>query len=96
MTKFGFWHGERESILWTFDRDPDIGELIVLGDAGVFRITGMRPHTLASIADKEYTCERVRDATREDLKAMFQRGVNRLPSRGEGPGKLTTGDVLGG
>ena len=81
MPRLEFWVTERDAIEWTFDRHPNIGENVVLGDRGVYRVTGLRQRTPASIADAEYTCERVRDATREDLNAMFERGVNRLPLR---------------
>jgi hypothetical protein len=80
MRRFEFWFNDREAISWTFDRHPEIGEEIVLGDGGVFRVTGVREgRKLDASVDVQYTCERVRDTTHEDTKAMLARGVNMLP-----------------
>jgi hypothetical protein len=79
MPKLEFWFTDHDAIMWTFDRHPKIGEEVVLGDRGVFRVTAVRPDNPLNPNVKEYDCERVRDATREDLDAMIKRGVNQLP-----------------
>ena len=79
VPRIEFWSTERDAILWTFDREPSIGEEVVLGDRGVYRVLGRR-HDDVPGADVAFDVERVRDSTSEDIKAMLERGVDRLPS----------------
>jgi hypothetical protein len=82
VPRFEFWFTDHDAIAWSFDRHPDIGEEVVLGDRGVYRVTGLRQAGIDDPAvDAEYTCERVRDASHEDIQVTLKRGVNRLPSR---------------
>ena len=60
-------------------RHPEIGEEVVLGDRGIFRVTGVRPEPLLPDDVTAYNCERVRDATHENIAAMRKGGVDRLP-----------------
>ena len=43
MRRFNFELSRTESISWAFDRKPEIGEKIILGDRGVFRVTDTLP-----------------------------------------------------
>jgi hypothetical protein len=82
MPRLEFRFSKTDSILWTFDRHPEIGEEVVLGDRGVFRvIERSEPGVPDPGVDAEYLCERVRDATPEDLDAMLKRGPAYLPRR---------------
>ncbi|MEX2647177.1 MAG: hypothetical protein WD249_13020 [Gaiellaceae bacterium] len=81
MPELEFWFTEHDAIVWHFDRHPEIGEEVVLGDRGVYRVTDVKERRGVSTADAEYVVERVRDTTYDDLKAMYERGVNRLPPR---------------
>jgi hypothetical protein len=81
MPRLSFRHAKTESIEWTFDRHPDIGEEVVLGDRGVFRVTGPLPTPYVSGLDAEYACELVRAPTPDEIRAALKRGVNTLPSR---------------
>ena len=78
MRRFNFELSKTESISWAFDRKPEIGEKIILGDRGVFGVTGTLP-PLPGWPEIRYTVKRLRDATPADLKAVRARGVNRLP-----------------
>lgn len=78
MPRIEFWFTDTDAILWTFDREPLIGEEVVLGDRGVFRVLSRRDGPVPG-ADVAFDCERVRDATNDDLKEMYARGVDRLP-----------------
>jgi hypothetical protein len=77
MPRFEFWPNDKEAIIWTFDRPPLIGEEVVLGRWGVYRVTwlGVDGAQLGTA----YTCEFVREPTGADLRALFRRGVHRLP-----------------
>lgn len=81
MPRFESRYGPTESISWTFDRPPEIGEAIVLGYSGVFRGIGI-DDPVNSTVEAESAVVRIRDATREDVFEQFARGVNQLPPRG--------------
>ena len=80
MPRFEFRYAKTGSILWTFDRAPQIGEEIVLGDSGVYRVIGV-DDSLDSTVEAEYAVARVRDSTHDDVREQLARGVNRLPPR---------------
>jgi len=80
MPYYSFWYSDHDSIDWTFDRAPTLGEEVVLGYRGVYRIVSPHAHTQRGArGDAEYTCELVRESTAEDIQAMYKRGINRLP-----------------
>ena len=81
MRRFEFRYAPTESIVWTFDRAPEIGEEIVLGERGVFRVIGV-DDSVDSSGDSEYAVARLRDATREEVREQLARGVDQLPPRG--------------
>ncbi len=81
MPRFEFRFAPTESIQWTFDRAPEIGEEIVLGDRGVYRVIGV-DEPFDSSVEAEYAVARIRDSTHDDMREQFMRGVNRLPPRG--------------
>ena len=59
---------------------PVIGEQIILGYRGVYRVVRERQRGASDVGvDAAFDCERVRDATDDDLKEMLDRGVDRLP-----------------
>jgi hypothetical protein len=78
MPRFEFRYAPNNSIIWTFDRAPEIGEEIVLGESGVYRVIGADDPADAGV-DAEYAVARVRDPTREDIREQLARGVHRLP-----------------
>ena len=69
------------SIIWTFDRAPAIGEEIVLGHRGVYRVMGV-DEALGPDVEAEYAVVRIRDSTSEEVDEQLARGVNRLPRLG--------------
>ena len=81
MRKFEFRYGPNESMVWAFDRAPEIGEEVVFGHRGVFRVIGI-DDTAASNVEAEYAVVRIRSATREEVLEQFNRGINHLPPRG--------------
>jgi hypothetical protein len=78
---FEFRSSKTDSIHWTFDRAPAIGEEIVLGDRGVYRVIGVNDFH-GPYVEAEYAVVRVRDSTREEVREQLARGVNRLPPLG--------------
>jgi hypothetical protein len=78
VPRFSFELSKTESKSWAFDRNPEIGERIILGDRGVFRVIGTLP-LLPGWPEIRYAVKRLRDATPADLKAARAHGVNRLP-----------------
>ena len=68
-------------MVWSFDRAPEIGEEIVFGHRGVFRVIGV-DDSVAPNVEAEYAVARIRSATREEVLEQFNRGVNQLPPRG--------------
>jgi hypothetical protein len=80
MPRLEFWFTTTDAIAWSFDREPELGEDVVLGDRGVYRVMGIR----AEPADPdvtEFICELVRESTREDRVSQLKRGVHVLPPR---------------
>lgn len=68
MPRIEFWFSETDAIAWTFDRVPEVEERVVLGDSGVYRITGRRPNREGPGVDVALACERVRDATLGEIR----------------------------
>lgn len=81
MPTFEFRYANSGSIIWTFDRAPAIGEEIVLGHRGVYRVMGV-DEALGPDVEAEYAVVRVRESTREEVDAQLARGLNRLPPLG--------------
>jgi hypothetical protein len=77
MIRCEFWHTPTDAIAWTFNREPAIGEEVLLGDRGFFRVTGARAH--GPDVDAAFDCEFVREPTHAEMREMLRRGVNRLP-----------------
>ena len=75
--RFSFWHTKLDSIEWTFDRFPQLGEELTLGE-GIYRVIALRPRRGWPI-DAQYDVKRVRDSTLEEQKDAFRRGVRVLP-----------------
>jgi hypothetical protein len=80
VPKFEFRYGPDESMVWVIARAPEVGEEIVFGYRGVFRVIGV-DDPVASNVEAEYAVARIRDATRQEVLDQFNRGVNRLPPR---------------
>ena len=68
-------------MVWAFDRAPEIGEEIVFGHRGVYRVLGV-DGPVDSKVEAEFAVTRIRDATHEEVLEQFKRGVNQLPPRG--------------
>jgi hypothetical protein len=83
MPRFNFHLGPQHSVQWHFDRHPDEGELIALGDTyGVCRVGAMLPRTDPT-ADAEYDAERIRALTSQELMALAKEDAAfKLPPRG--------------
>jgi hypothetical protein len=77
MPYYSFWYTDQDSIEWTFDRAPKVGEEVVLGYRGVYRVVS--PRSTSSARDGGYMCELIRKSTSGDIQAMYARGINRLP-----------------
>jgi hypothetical protein len=68
-------------MVWAFDRAPEIGEEIVFGHRGVYRVIGV-DYSVAPNVEAEYAVARIRNATHEEVLEQFNRGINHLPPRG--------------
>jgi hypothetical protein len=68
-------------MVWAFDRAPEIGEELVFGFRGVYRVIGV-DYSLAPSVEAEYAVERIRNATRDEVLEQYNRGINHLPPRG--------------
>jgi len=78
VPRFSFELSKTESISWAFDRKPEIGERIILGDRGVFRVIDTLP-PLPGWPEIRYAVKRLRDATPAAVEALQARVVNQLP-----------------
>jgi hypothetical protein len=80
MPRYEFRQSPIDTIIWSFDRRPEIGEEIVLGERGVFRVIRV-DKPLDATVEAEFAVARLRDATWEEKHEQRQRGVNVLPPR---------------
>src|SRR5262249_280759 len=78
IRRFNFQLPKTESISWALDRKPEIGEEIILGDRGVFRVVDTLP-PLPGWPEIRYAVKRLRNATPADVDALQARDVNQLP-----------------
>lgn len=65
--RMNFRISSTESIQWHFNRHPELGEEIILGDRGVFRVGGRLP---ADGPELEYEAEWLREPTSAELAAI--------------------------
>jgi hypothetical protein len=79
LPRFSFCLSATNSIEWSFNRHPQIGEAVTLGDRGIFLVVEKLPPPPETDIDAEYRVERLRDTTVDDLNALYTRGVNELP-----------------
>ncbi len=81
MPKFAFWHTDTDAIMWSFDRAPDPGEEIVMGEK-VYRVGQPLQQRRDPTTDAEFHCEVVRASAFEEQRDQLKRGVNVLPPAG--------------
>jgi hypothetical protein len=64
---YEFWHSPTESISWHLAQDPQLGEELVLGDRGVFRVIAKREPS--PISDRPaYDVAFIRQATAKEIR----------------------------
>ncbi len=82
MPRFNFHVSATHSVSWQFDRHPETGELIALGDTyGICRVGKMLPMRTDPTVDAEYDVERIRGMTADEL-LLRARDPFTLPPRG--------------
>jgi hypothetical protein len=65
MHKLCLWHTTTEAVLWHFDREPNLDEVIPVAGFGVFRVVSKHPPSDPSV-DADYVVEYVRDLSEEE------------------------------
>ena len=80
MHKLCLWHTTTEAVLWHFDREPNLDEVIPVAGFGVFRVVSKHPPSDPSV-DADYVVEYVRDLSEEFALAKGDTAFL-LPPRG--------------
>ena len=77
MPKFEFWHTDHDSIEWNFNREPRVGEEVILGR--VYRVTGHRPLPSGTRSDAAFDCVFVRELSDSERVEWLTSDQNWLP-----------------
>jgi hypothetical protein len=78
MPLFEFRNDALNATMVTFDREPTLGEEVVIREVW-YRVGASQAPFPGSPAVKSFLVERIRDATAEELAAVNERGPNVLP-----------------
>ena len=82
MHKLCLWYTTTEAVLWHFDREPNLDEVIPVAGFGVFRVVSKHPPSDPSV-DADYVVEYVRDLSEEEEFALAKGDTAfLLPPRG--------------